>query len=216
MGVDTCKLVSLNVRGISNFLKRRMIFTWCRKQRTDFFFLQETHSKSDTETQWKNEWGGEIILSHGSPNSCGVAILLKKGVDCVIHSKILDSQGRYIILKAEIKDKMYVLINIYAPNKDTCIIKFLNTLLFTLRKENLDEEENIILGGDFNCPLNPFLDKKGGILTPRKSVVKTIESLQDELDLVDIWRIKNPTKKRFYVGSELSNGLLSFGLLANF
>ena len=90
---------------------------------------------------------------------------------------------------------MYVLINIYAPNKDTCIIKFLNTLLFTLRKENLDEEENIILGGDFNCPLNPFLDKKGGILTPRKSVVKTIESLQDELDLVDIWRIKNPTKK---------------------
>ena len=64
MGVDTCKLVSLNVRGISNFLKRRMIFTWCRKQKTDFFFLQETHSKSDTETQWKNEWGGEIILSH--------------------------------------------------------------------------------------------------------------------------------------------------------
>ena len=49
--------------------------------------------------------------------------------------------------------------------------------------------------GDFNCPLNPFLDKKGGILTPRKSVVKTIESLQDELDLVVIWRIKNPTKK---------------------
>ena len=90
---------------------------------------------------------------------------------------------------------MYVLINIYAPNKDTCIIKFLNMLLIALRKENLDEEENIILGGDFNCPLNPLLDKKGGILTPRKSVVKTIESLQDELDLVDIWRIKNPAKK---------------------
>ena len=69
-----------------------------------------------------------------------------------------------------------------------------------MRKENLDEEENIILGGDFHCPLNPLLDKKGGILTPRKSVVKTIESLQDELDLVDIWRIKNPTKKSFTWG----------------
>ena len=89
MGVDTCKLASLNVRGISNFLKRRMIFTLCRKQKTDFPFLQETQSKSDTDTQWKNELGGEIILSHGSPNSCGVAILLEKGVDCVIHSKIL-------------------------------------------------------------------------------------------------------------------------------
>ena len=59
---------------------------------------------------------------------------------------------------------------------------------------------NIILGGDFNCTLNPLLDKKGGIFTPRKSVVKTIESLQDELDLVDIWRIKNPTKKSFTWG----------------
>ena len=127
--------------------------------------------------------------------SCGVAILLKEGVDCVIHSKILNPQGRYLILKADIKDKMYVLINIYAPNKDSCIIKFVNTLLFTLRKENLDEEENIILGGDFNCPLNPFLDKKSGILTQRKSVVKIIKSLQDEFDLVDIWRIRNPTKK---------------------
>ena len=68
-------------------------------------------------------------------------------------------------------------------------------LLFTLRKENLAEEENIILGGDFNCPLNPFLDKKSGILTQRKSVVKIIKSLQDEFDLVDIWRIRNPTKK---------------------
>ena len=37
-----------------------------------------------------------------------------KGVDCIIHSKILGPVGRYVILKAEIKDKMYLLINIYA------------------------------------------------------------------------------------------------------
>ena len=43
----------------------------------------------------------------------GVAILFKQGVDCKIHSKILDPLGRYIMLKAEIEDKMYVLINIY-------------------------------------------------------------------------------------------------------
>ena len=41
------------------------------------------------------------------------------------------------------------------------------------------------------------LDKKGGILIPRKSVVESINCIQDELDLVDIWRIKYPDKKSF-------------------
>jgi len=54
--------------------------------------------------------------------------------------------GRYVILKAEINDKMYVLINVYAPNKAAIIIKFLNNLLMTLRKNNFDEEENVIIG----------------------------------------------------------------------
>ena len=46
------------------------------------------------------------------------------GVDCVIHSKILDPFGRYIVLKAAINDKIYILINVYAPNKDNDITLF--------------------------------------------------------------------------------------------
>ena len=171
MCASTCKLVSLNVRGIGNFKKRRTIFTWCRKQKADFIFLQETHSKMDSETCWRNEWGSDIIMAHGTSNSRGVAILVKKDVDCTIHSKVLDPSGQYVIIKAEFNDKMYVLINIYAPNKDSNIVSFFNNLLLILRNNNFDEEENIIMGGDFNCPLNPLMDKKGGHLSPRKSVV---------------------------------------------
>ena len=47
MSTGIFELVSLNVRGISNFKKRKMIFTWCRKQKADFILLQETHSKKD-------------------------------------------------------------------------------------------------------------------------------------------------------------------------
>lgn len=90
MGVETLKFVSLNVKGISNFHKRKTIYSWCRKKNADFSFLQETHSKKEVETQWKNEWGAEIIMSHGSSNSRGVAILIKKGVDYTPHSKIID------------------------------------------------------------------------------------------------------------------------------
>ena len=66
-----------------------------------------------------------------------------------------------------------------------------------LQKENLDSEINIILGGDLNCPLNHALDKEGGVLTPRKAVISSIGCLQNELDLIDIWRIKNPGVKSF-------------------
>ena len=136
-------------------------------------------------------------MSHSSSNSCRVAILFRKGVDCVIHTKILDPLGHYIILKAAIKDKIYILINIYAPNKDKDITRFFNNLLITLQNENLNEEENIIVGGDFNCPLNTLFDKKGGIMIPRRSVVASIGCIQSELDLVDTWRLKNPSTKSY-------------------
>ena len=83
---DRIRLISLNTRGISNFQKRRTVFTWCRKKGADVIFLQEAHSKKEIELPWRNEWDTEMILSHGSPNVRGVAILLNIGVDCCIHT----------------------------------------------------------------------------------------------------------------------------------
>ena len=45
-------------------------------------------------------------MSHGSSNSRGAAILIKKEVDYTLRSKIIDALGQYIILKVEIKDKI--------------------------------------------------------------------------------------------------------------
>ena len=112
------KLVSLNVRGLSNFRKRRAIFTWCRKQKADLIFLQETHSTKENEYKWKKEWGSKIIFSHGSSNARGVAVLIKRGLDIVVEEELLNSNGRLIVLKSLIKDKRYLLANIYGSNKN--------------------------------------------------------------------------------------------------
>ena len=45
--------------------------------------------------------------------------------------------------------------------------------------------------------LTQLLTKKGGLLTPRKLVVDSIECFQDNFDLIDIWRVKNPGIKSF-------------------
>ena len=70
---------------------------------------------------------------------------------------------------------MYALINVYAPNKDKGIVAFLNKLHITVQNEGVDSESNIVIGGDLNCPLNPAMDKKGGILIERKSVTSCID-----------------------------------------
>ena len=90
-----------------------------------------------------------------------------------------------------------MLINVYAPNKDKDQLNFFNNLLSILQNENLDSVDNIIIGGDLNCSLDPLLDKKGGASTKRKSVISCVEDFKSKLDLVDIWRSKNPDAKSF-------------------
>ena len=211
------KIISLNVKGISNFKKRRTIYTWCRSRKADIIFLQETHSKKETEIQWKNEWGGKMLFSHGSSNSCGTAILIKNTINYTIISTLSDPLGRYLISKIQIDDKIYVFANVYAPNKDKDSIQFFKKLCTLFCTDDLQCEDNIILGGDFNCPLNPSLDKRGGIMIPRKNVIEAIECLRDELDLVDIWRVKNPEMKS-YTWSQKSPAIfcrLDYWLISN-
>ena len=66
-----------------------------------------------------------------------------------------------------------------------------------MQNENLDSVDNIILGGDLNCPLDLLLNKKGGASTKRKSVISCVEDFEGKLDLMDIWRSKTPDVKSF-------------------
>ena len=191
------RMLSLNVRGLSNFKKRRAIFAWCRKQNAHIIFLQETHSTVNSEKQWKAEWGAPLELAHGSSNSRGVAILFRKGFDCKIIKKIIDPSGRYISIQAQINDENYFLVNVYGPNNDNQAVQFYDHLIDLLRKEGLAYEDKIIIGGDFNCPINPLLDKQGGILVARKTITDRLEELQTIFNLHDVWRAKNPQTKSF-------------------
>ena len=91
------KFIFLNVRGISNFRKRRTIFTWCRKQKADVIFLQETHSTKDNELLWKREWGAPFFCSHGANNSRGVAILIRNNFDCSVEEIVTDADAVVIL-----------------------------------------------------------------------------------------------------------------------
>ena len=125
---DSLRFASLNVRGINNFRKQRSVFARCKKQKVDLIFLQETHSTENHESQWLKEWGSRILFSHGSGDARGVAVLFKRGLDIKILNCNKDSEGRFIMLKAEIREKRYVLVNVYGPNKDNMAVKLFHSI----------------------------------------------------------------------------------------
>ena len=177
----TGKFISLNTRGISNYRKRRTIFTWLRKQKPDVIFLQETHSTQGNEACLQKEWGATLICSHGANNARGVAILIRNNFDCVVEDSVIDSNGRFIILKVLLSGEPTLLVNMYGPNRDNELVAFYHTVLQIIVNKNFDDIENIIMEGDLNCPLNPIIDKRGGNLIPRQALINAIELLQSEL-----------------------------------
>ena len=147
--------------------------------------MQETHSTPDVEISWKNEWGGDIIFSHGSSRSRGVAILLPKLSEYKIKNVIQNPGGRYIITEIECFRDIYTFVNIYAPTQDKEKEQLL--LLETLLEDIVKfEGKNLIYGGDFNIIFDPKLDKKGGS-----------QSIIESFDLCDIWRLTHEDKCMF-------------------
>ena len=72
------KLVSLNVRGIRSFEKRKAVLNWLYKSQADICFLQETYSTPEVVNIWKKQWKGDTFFSHGSSHSKGTMILVKE------------------------------------------------------------------------------------------------------------------------------------------
>ena len=62
---------------------------------------------------------------------------------------------------------------------------------------DIDMDCRVIIGGDFNVILEPNLDGSGGGDPKLKDSCIKVENICSNLDLIDIWRIRNPGVKRF-------------------
>ena len=116
--MELLKIVSCNVRGIAQASKRRQFFKQFHENEYDVVFLQETHSKRNTEHYWRAEWGGKVVFSHGESNARGVAILFAKNLEITKCKSERSEDGRYLIVQVTINGFEFLLCNVYAPNED--------------------------------------------------------------------------------------------------
>ena len=137
-----------------------------------------------------------MFFSHGTNHSRGVLILVKDRLDFKLQSVKVDSEGRYILLEALIQDSPFVLLNIYAPNTSTEQCEFFKKIAEELKSSVTLSDSSLVVGGDFNVIFDQDLNGSGGVKKTKNSV-KILEDICLEQDLIDIWRVRNPTEKRF-------------------
>ena len=72
------------------------------------------------EQIWEKEWKGQIIFSHGSNHSKGVAILIpsKFKLEFEVISVYKDTEGRILLIECKIENNVIIIINAYSPSKD--------------------------------------------------------------------------------------------------
>jgi exonuclease III len=192
--------LSLNTNGLRNESKKKSLFRWLKvyhKAEEKIVFLQETHTNTDNESTWTNNWEGDVIFSHGTSNSKGTAILLPKDTQYLEEDIHRDIDGRYIVMVITINQTKLCLVNVYAPTGENSEekIEWLNKL-----QEILDEYShiNFIIGGDLNTAFNPVLDKYNAPPNSQPSdYAQAWLTLCEDLNLTDIWRTMNPNKKRY-------------------
>ena len=60
-----------------------------------------------------------------------------------------------------------------------------------------DKATSYIWGGDWNCVLIKSLDALGGVPFIKKESVGQMKALMTDFDLIDIWRVRNPSYRKF-------------------
>lgn len=192
-GMDI-KLISFNCKGLNNPIKRSKVLHHLDNLGAQIVFLQETHLKSSDHARLKRGWVGQTYHSSFQGKSRGAAILLHKSVPFIHSSVISDPNGRFVIVTGQIYNTHLVLANVYAPKYDDDDDAFFRRFFSTLPDMS---SHCLILGGDFNCWLNPQLDRSSSkVCSPLKSN-KVIQSFMEEFAVSDAWRFFNPSKREY-------------------
>ena len=160
-------IISLNVWGLHSQDKQLKPFNWLMvNHKADVVLLQDTHSTPNDETQWSDEWQGDIY-SHGQQNARGVCILTRVGHIC--HNVISDNFGRHVMIYLTVCDRRMTIVNIYAPNNDDA--DFVRGIIDVVETSYNDDR---IITGDSNCVLNDIKDKKCGAAVHSKQNMKEL------------------------------------------
>uniref|UniRef100_A0A3Q2ZQW8 exodeoxyribonuclease III n=1 Tax=Kryptolebias marmoratus TaxID=37003 RepID=A0A3Q2ZQW8_KRYMA len=177
-------LLSLNTRGLKNSVKRKATFLYCKEQKANCFFLQETHS------------------------STGVMIMFYKFSGSVL-DHVSDTNGHWVTTIVEIDGNKIILVSLYGYNNKAMNSKFFEELGVMIKHWKLKySTDQVILGGDFNVAPDGSIDRLPS--RGQHHIYNDIfVNLISNTNLTDCWRIRNPISRQYSWFNPSGNGQCS-------
>lgn len=182
------KVCSWNVHGIHNPIKRKKI-CYLKRERVQIALLQETYLTESEHLKLKRDWVGQVYHASFNSRSTGVAILLHKSLPLTEVEVQSDKLGRYVTIKGLLYGEYTSFMNIYAPPNHS---PSLQTHMFSLFSNWLYASS--IVAGDLNCCLHR-LDKSHNKSQSNPKLGQSLAQRLSELDLLDTWRMLDPSDK---------------------
>ncbi len=208
----TC--ITLNIRGIRDASKRASVIEWAKQQKIDILMLQETHVTQDIEQVVNRDWSGKCFHSFGERNARGVSIFVKQNDNVKITETYKDTEGRKLAIKIEIDDREFLLTCIFAPthdkSKEQC--SFFRSVRNWLMGK-ISPATPLIIGGDLNVTFNADVDRTG-VSRINQKAVKAAEQMCKSLQVVDLWRAKNPSCKQFTYRTKTMSSRIDYMLVS--
>ena len=188
-------LMSLNVRGLNNDLKRKKIFLWMERQQADIVLMQETYCTKSNVDKIEKDWKGRCLFGlTNSVHSRGVAVLIRDACDIEVIDHHVKDDGRIILVNLTVHDQVITIINVYCPNNEKERIKYIEHVEDWIRTYSLTKD-NLILAGDFNTCLRDN-DRSSRTHIKDKSREK-LKSLLDIFEIDDIWHKYSKQKDHY-------------------
>ena len=178
-------VVSINVRGLNDKVKRKTCFSWIKEKKIDIAFLQETFCIETFKNTFDNDFRGKVF--HGvtdSTHSRGVCIMVREGLEFTKINEHRTIDGRRVLVNANINGNDITLVCLYAPNTVKDRSQFFDKSRLWIEKYALFKN-SMILAGDLNCCLRDC-DRRP-IVNIHDNSRKSLQKLIDELELYDSW-----------------------------
>ena len=195
MATNELNILTLNTQGILNQNIRRKLFAWLVDIKVDIILLQETHLTSKNEHYFNSGWkGGYIHSLTDSAHSRGTSILFRPGLELDIINHHCSDDGRRVLANIKYKDEIVTIVSAYAPNSENERKHFFKRLKTWVNQTALNAD-NIIIGGDMNCPLNANDRNTGTHLNDKSRSI--LKSVLNDLKLKDTWCNFHPNHSGF-------------------